>query len=179
MTTNITIIKYFECLYIVSSNKFRKFTPFSCSSKSPVHGTSINQRKWMQEIFFMISWYINDNGNIIEALLNQSIDSKATYFGTYDEAKARIELKIKISQAISKGKKRITKLTQNCYTLLLKEGKRDVEDEIDETKSKEEPIKKKGEVIITKPSKSSTTILTRRTSRKKLKLGEAEDIVFN
>ena len=47
-----------------------------------------------------------------------------------------------------------------------------VEDEVDESKSKEEePIKKKGKVIITKPTKSSTIVLTRRISRKKLKLG--------
>ena len=38
---------------------------------------------------------------------------------------------------------------------------------------------KKGKVIITKPSKSSTVVFTRRTSRKKLKLGEeVGDVIF-
>ena len=40
-------------------------------------------------------------------------------------------------------------------------------------------VKKKGQVIITKPTKSSTIVFTRRTSRKKLKLGEgSEDVIF-
>ena len=53
-------------------------------------------------------------------------------------------------------------------------------DKADEEKSKEEePIKKKGNVSITKTTKSSTTVFTKRTRRKKLKLGEeAKDIFF-
>ena len=65
------------------------------------------------------------------------------------------------------------------------EGKGDdvEEDDVEETKSKEEePIRKKGKVFITKPTKSSTTIFTRRVSRsiKKLKLGleDAEEFIF-
>ena len=56
----------------------------------------------------------------------------------------------------------------------------DARNEVDEYKSeKKEIVKKKGKIIITKPTKSSTTIFTRRTSRKKLKLGEeVEDVKF-
>ena len=56
----------------------------------------------------------------------------------------RIELEIKLPQAISKRKKRIEKLRQVSSTLLLTKGKGDdvegddVEDEEEETKSKEE-----------------------------------------
>jgi hypothetical protein len=59
----------------------------------------------------------------------------------------------------------------------------EAEGEAEETKFEEEkPIRKKGKVIITKPTKSSNVVFTRRTSRsrKKLKLGEkdAEEIIF-
>lgn len=59
----------------------------------------------------------------------------------------------------------------------------EVEDEEEKTKSKEEePTRKKGKVIITKPTKCSTIVFTRRTSRsrKKLKLHEedAKEIIF-
>ena len=35
---------------------------------------------------------IDETKDIIEALVNELVDPKAAYFGTYDEAKARIEL---------------------------------------------------------------------------------------
>ena len=38
----------------------------------------------------------NEANEIIEALINEPIDPKAPHFGTYDEAKARIELAIKL-----------------------------------------------------------------------------------
>ena len=74
-------------------------------------------------------------------------------------------------------------LKQTSSTLLLIEGKEDdieEDDAEDEAKSEEEDlVKKKGKVIITKPTKSSIAVFTRRTSRKKLKLGEeAEDVIF-
>lgn len=39
---------------------------------------------------------IDEAKDIIEALINEPVDLKASYFGTYDEAKARIELEIKL-----------------------------------------------------------------------------------
>ena len=121
--------------------------------------------------------------------MNEPVDHIAPYFGTYEEAKATIELEIKLPQAVDKGRKRIAKLRQASSTLLLIEEKCDdvqednVEDEDEETKSEEEePIRKKGKVIITRPTKSSTAVFTRRAPkyRKKMKLGEedAEQIIF-
>lgn len=89
---------------------------------------------------------INDAKDIIEALLNESVDPKAPHFGTYEEAKERIELEIKLPQVVNKGRKRIAKLKQASSTLLLIEGKGDdieedeAEDEVEESKSKEEKL---------------------------------------
>ena len=47
---------------------------------------------------------------------------KAAYFGTYDEAKARMKLEIKLPWVVNKGKRRIGKL-KSCSTLLLTKGK--------------------------------------------------------
>lgn len=56
---------------------------------------------------------IDDTKDIIEALLNELVDPKATYYGTYDEVKERIDLEIKLSQAVNKGKKRVEKLLKS------------------------------------------------------------------
>ena len=53
---------------------------------------------------------IDETRDIIEALVNEPVDPKLPVFGTYEEAKSRIELSIKIPQAISRGKKRVAKL---------------------------------------------------------------------
>ena len=47
------------------------------------------------------------------------MDPKAPYFGTYEEAKARIELEIKLPQVVVKRRKRIAKLKQASSNLLL------------------------------------------------------------
>lgn len=39
---------------------------------------------------------IDETKDIIKALVNEPVEPKATYFGTYDKAKARIELEIKL-----------------------------------------------------------------------------------
>ena len=39
---------------------------------------------------------IDEARDIIEALVNEPVDPRQPIFGTYDEAKARIELQIKI-----------------------------------------------------------------------------------
>ena len=51
---------------------------------------------WLKPLSYEVN--IDDTKDIIEALLNEPMDTKATYFGTYDEAKARIELEIKLPQ---------------------------------------------------------------------------------
>lgn len=75
---------------------------------------------WVKPLGYEVN--IDETKDIIEALINDPIDSKSTYFGTYDMEKAKIELEIKLPQAINKGKKRIAKLKTNS-TLLLIEGK--------------------------------------------------------
>ena len=59
-----------------------------------------------------------------KALINEPIDPNVAYFGTYDEARARIELEIKLPQEVNKGKKRIVKFKTGS-TLMLTEGKGD------------------------------------------------------
>jgi len=39
---------------------------------------------------------IDETKDIIEALVNEPVDPRVPYFGTYDEVKSRIELEIKI-----------------------------------------------------------------------------------
>ena len=79
---------------------------------------------------------------------------------------------------VNKGKRRIEKLKSSTL-LLLTEGKgEDVEEAKDvEEYEKEEPLKKKGKVIITKPAEPSTAVFIRR-SRKKVEK-EGGDIIFN
>ena len=112
---------------------------------------------------------IDEAKDIIEALINEPAIPGIPPFGTYEEAKKRIELSIKIPQAISKGKKRVAKLKTAEGPLMLTEGKGedDESDESDESEKVVEPPKKKGKVIITKPQKQPTTVFIRRTRRGK------------
>ena len=66
---------------------------------------------WVKPLEYEVN--IDDTKDIIEALLNELVNPKATYFGTYDEVKARIELETKIPQVVNKGRKRIEKLMKN------------------------------------------------------------------
>lgn len=75
-------------------------------------------------------------------MINELVDPKVAYFGTYNEAKAKIKLEIKLPQAVNKGKMRIAKLKSNT-PLLLTEGKGEDEEATEEEKSEEEPLKKK------------------------------------
>ena len=43
---------------------------------------------------------IDERRDIIKALINELEDKKATYIGTYEEAKERIEVEIKIPQIL-------------------------------------------------------------------------------
>ena len=49
---------------------------------------------------------IDETKDIIEELVNEPTIPNIPPFGTYEEAKKRIELSIKIPQAINRGKKR-------------------------------------------------------------------------
>ncbi|GLJ15942.1 hypothetical protein SUGI_0263460 [Cryptomeria japonica] len=70
-------------------------------------------------------------------------------FGTYDEAKARIELEIKLPKAITSTKRKAAKETEETE---------------EESEEEAETPKKKGKVVITKP-KPRTAVFTRRTRK--------------
>ena len=132
---------------------------------------------WVKPLDYEVN--IDETKGIIEALINEPLNPKAAYFGTQEEAKAMIELKIKTPQAVNKGKKRISKM-QNKTPLLLTKGKgEDVKDdeeiEQQESEEEEEPLKEKGKVTITKPAK--IVVLSRRSYRKKNNK-EGEDVIF-
>ena len=54
----------------------------------------ISRIVWLKPLPYEVN--IDEAKNIIEALINEPIDPNAPHFGTYDEAKARIKLAIKI-----------------------------------------------------------------------------------
>ena len=112
---------------------------------------------WVKPLPYEIN--IDEARDIIEALINEPVNPNLPNFGTYDEAKKRIELSIKIPQAINRGKKRMTKLKTVEGPLMLTEGKGG-DDEKEESKKEEEPPKKKGKVIITKPQKKPTVVFS-------------------
>ncbi|GLJ49804.1 hypothetical protein SUGI_1057810 [Cryptomeria japonica] len=78
----------------------------------------------------------------------QAIPNTPT-FGTYDEAKAKIELEIKLPKAITSTKRKAAKETEETE---------------EESEEEAEIPKKKGKVVITKP-KLKTAVFTRRTRK--------------
>ena len=50
---------------------------------------------WVEPLGYEIN--IDETKDIIEALINDPENPKVAYFGTYEEAKARIELEIKLT----------------------------------------------------------------------------------
>ena len=96
---------------------------------------------------------IDEVKDIIEALVNELANAKLPTFGTYDEAKKRIELSTKIPQTISRGKKRVAKLKTIEGPLMItkrkiKDEEDEIEDDEEELEKEEEPVRKKGKVII-------------------------------
>ena len=119
---------------------------------------------WVKPLLYEVN--IDEARDIIEALVNELVDPRQPIFGTYDEAKARIELQIKIPQAISKGKRRIAKMkTEIDPPMLTKEEGEEEEEE--ESEKEVEPQRKKGKVIITKPKRQPTAVFSRRTRQGK------------
>ena len=59
--------------------------------------------------------------------MNELVDPKAIYFSTYNEAKSKIELGIKLPQVVNKGRKRVQKLLKGSkkigYPLMLTKKK--------------------------------------------------------
>ena len=55
---------------------------------------------WVKPLGYEVN--IDETRDIIEELINELVNPKALYFGTYEEAKMKIELEIKIPQVVSK-----------------------------------------------------------------------------
>jgi hypothetical protein len=100
---------------------------------------------WVKPLPYEVN--IDETRDIIIALLNEPLDTKATHFGTYDEAKDIIEVEIKIPQILKRGRKRMEEFEKKYgksteLPLLLSEGKGDVvekdEEEIEEKNKKVE-----------------------------------------
>ena len=95
---------------------------------------------WVKPLGYEVN--IDETKDVIEALINESVNPNATYFDTYEETKARIELEIKLPHVVNKGKRRIAKM-QTKVPLMLTEGKgEDEEEETEEEESKEEEERK-------------------------------------
>ena len=90
---------------------------------------------WVKPLGYEVN--IDETKDIIEALVNDIVDPKLPIFGTYDEAKARIELEIKLPQVVNKGKRRIEKLKSSTPLLLTKGKGEDVEEAKDEEESEQ------------------------------------------
>ena len=132
---------------------------------------------WVKLLSYEIN--IDEARDIIEALINEPVNPNLPAFGTYDEAKKRIELSIKIPQAIIRGKKRVAKMKIAEGPLMLTKGKGEDEeeesdDDKDESEKEEELPKKKGKVIIIKHQKKPTTIFFQRTRKGK----KEDELVF-
>ncbi|GLJ48001.1 hypothetical protein SUGI_1013710 [Cryptomeria japonica] len=92
--------------------------------------------------------YCDEARDIIEALINEPAIPNTPAFGTYDEAKARIELENKLPKATTSTKRKAAK----------------TEESEEESEEETETSKKKGKVVITKP-KPKTAVFTRKTRK--------------
>ena len=96
---------------------------------------------WVKPLSYEIN--IDEFRDIIEVLVNEPANLNFPTFGTYEEAKKRIQLSIKILEALSRGKKRPAKLKIAEGPLILTEGKG--EDEGDEPEDEEEESEKRNQ----------------------------------
>ena len=97
---------------------------------------------WVKPLPYEVN--IDETKDIIEAPVNEPIDPKLPIFVTYDEAKKKIELGVKIPQALSRGKKRVAKLKTVVGPLMITEGKGEDEEEPDD---EEEESEKEEELV--------------------------------
>lgn len=71
----------------------------------------IPRTAWAKPLGYEVK--IDDTKDIIEALLNELVDPKETYFDTCEEAKTRISLEIDIPQVLKRGKKKLKPSRRN------------------------------------------------------------------
>ena len=139
---------YFEVFKEKMNNRFRIPPKLVDDYKDDICFMVDYDRVYIQVVILRIAWVnsfpyeinTNEARDIIKALFNEPTNPNLLAFGTYDEAKKRIELSIKIPQALRRGKKRVAKLKIAEGPLMLTEGKG--EDEGDEPKDEEEESKK-------------------------------------
>ena len=106
---------YFETFKEKMQNRYSMPKKLVEDYKDDIYFMVHDEKVYIQAVRPRVAWVkpleyevnINDTKYIIEALLNDPVDPKLPYFGTYEEAKARIELEIKLPQVVDKGKKRI------------------------------------------------------------------------
>ncbi|GLJ11339.1 hypothetical protein SUGI_0152850 [Cryptomeria japonica] len=113
---------------------------YSEEGESSEQGSRRNQRPTCN--------YCDEARDIIEALINEPAIPNTPAFGTYDEAKARIELENKLPKATTSTKRKAAK----------------IEESEEESEEETETSKKKGKVVITKP-KPKTVVFTRKTRK--------------
>ncbi|GLJ37187.1 hypothetical protein SUGI_0754410 [Cryptomeria japonica] len=119
--------------------------PSGAQSRIPSKA-AIPRVAWVKPLPYEIN--IDEARDIIEALINEPAIPNTPAFGTYDEAKARIELENKLPKATTSTKRKaaITEETE------------------EESEEETETSKKKGKVVITKP-KPKTAVFTRKTRK--------------
>ncbi|GLJ10090.1 hypothetical protein SUGI_0121890 [Cryptomeria japonica] len=120
--------------------------PSGAQSRIPSKA-AIPRVAWVKPLPYEIN--IDEARDIIEALINELAIPNTPAFGTYDEAKDRIELEIKLPKAITSTKRKVAKETEETE---------------EESEEEAETPKKKGKVVITKP-KLKTAVFTRRTRK--------------
>ena len=111
---------YFDAFKEKMNNRYQIPKKLVEDYKDDVRFMVDSDKVYIQTIRPRIAWLkprgyevnIDETKDIIEALINEPVDPKVAYFGTCDEAKAQIELEIKLPRVVNKGKKRITKLKQ-------------------------------------------------------------------
>ena len=101
-----------------------------CASKRVVIKCTSKKRlkaAWVKPLVYEVN--IDETRNVIQPLINELVDNKASYLGTYEEAKDRTSLEIKIPQILKRGKKRVEKFEKKCgrfdCPLIIAKGKGD------------------------------------------------------
>ena len=101
---NNTMDNYFDAFKEKMNNRLKITMKLVEDYKDDICFMVDSDKVYIQEVRPRIVWVkpdgyevnIDETKDIIEALVNELVDPKATYFGIYDEAKARIELEIKL-----------------------------------------------------------------------------------
>ena len=121
---------YFDAFKEKMNNRFRIPKKIVQDYKDDVCFMVDSDKVYIQEVKPRIAWVkplgyevkIDETKDIIEVLVNEPIDPKVSYCGTYDEAKARIELEIKPSGSQQREKKDCK--TEIKFTPFVNQGKR-------------------------------------------------------